>query len=383
MTALFFRQAWRGAGGVLLSVLFAMTNAGAWDSPGHALVGEIAYRQLNPQARAAAEALAAQMHDPEGKPYTPVTLACWMDDLRGNFPGEPFQGKLKPWHYVNYGIDAGDPEPITEPGQDKEEGGNAITAFKRALVVLKGGADPYIRTRPMALAVVEHLTGDIHQPLHAATYFWQEANGRWRNDAGGNFVKVTNGPQEEIHYNLHFFWDGAYRMVFDEESGHVESDHRFGSWNDHHEATIASLTDEFLASVPAPEGDRGSDFEAWAAESRGIARDKIYSQLVFTDRHLKTRLDRPYVGMAQKVARQRIILAGERLATLLNAILGAATPPPVPASYPVGTSVVTPCDACGLSTGQIASRMKHGIVQIGRGAGGRKSPPTRGFTALA
>ena len=78
------------------------------------------------------------------------------------------------------------------------------------------------------------------------------------------------------------------------------------------------------------------DFEAWAAESNRLAREVVYPRLTFTENHKTARISAEYVAMANPLARQRLVLAGLRLAALLNDTLGADSPGPVPPSYPAG-----------------------------------------------
>jgi len=321
-------------------ILFLLTTmflpGRAWDEDGHQIVATIAYDQLNPKARAAAAALALQITGPE-KPYDPITIACWMDDLRGHDPDLPFHGLFFPWHYVDFGINSGDPAPILEPGQDNETSGNIITALKRVMVVLQGGTDPYVTSRAMAYAMAMHLVGDIHQPLHAATYFHQEQNGRWFNDRGGNSVVVLNGPAIEPKYNLHYFWDAAWRASFDDSTGLVVVDPRYENWVHHDPQIVRPLAEELEASLkPAADISLATDFTAWAKESNQIACNVVYARLTFTENHKIARISAEYVAMANPLARRRLVLAGYRLAALLNATLGADTPGVIPVSYTAG-----------------------------------------------
>jgi hypothetical protein len=312
----------------------------AWDPDGHLLVATIAYDHLNPKALLAAEALAPQVVGPD-QAYTPITIACWMDDLRQHDPALPYHGYFFPWHYVDFGLSPSDPQPMLEPGQDNETSGNAVTALKRAMVVLQGGTDPYLKTQAMAYAIVMHLVGDIHQPLHAATWFHQQADGRWVNDAGGNHVVVINGPVFEKTYNLHYFWDAAWRASFDPTSGRVTVDPSHENWNHHDAAVVRALAEELEVSLkPADTVSLAPNFVGWAQESNQIARDVVYPRLTFTENHRVARISAEYVALVNPLARQRIVLAGYRLAALLNATLGAATPAPVPPSYPAGPPAI-------------------------------------------
>jgi hypothetical protein len=335
---------------MLLCFVAAIMPGRAWDPDGHEIVAVIAFDQLNPKARAAARLLASEVTGPE-KAYDPVTIACWMDDLRGHHAGLPYQGLFFPWHYIDFGLDAGDPMPVLEPGQDNETSGNVITALKRVMVVLQGGTDPYVKSRAMAYAMASHLVGDIHQPLHAAAYYHQDGNGRWSNDAGGNRVAVINGPVTEATYNLHYFWDAAWRASFDEASGRVVVDPRYENWTHHDAEVVRPLAEELEAAFkPDAKTSLKPDFEGWARESNRLAREVVYARLTFTENHRVARISAEYTALAEPLARRRIVLAGYRLGALLNATLGAASPGAAPRPYPAGpdnaivpdTRLVTP-----------------------------------------
>jgi len=318
-----------------LGIIMALPGR-AWDPDGHQIVATIAFDQLNLKARAEVQALAMQVTGPKGK-YDPITIACWMDDLRQHDPNLPYHGLFFPWHYVDFGLSSADPRPMLEPGQDNETSGNVVTALKRAMVVLQGGTDPYIKSKAMAYAMIVHLVGDIHQPLHAATAYFQTPSGRWQNDAGGNRVAIVNGPEIEPKYNLHYFWDAAWRASFDEKSGRVVVDLHYENWEHHNAKIVKSLAEELeIADKPAPGTSLATDFVAWAEESNQVAREVVYPRLTFTENHREARINAEYVAIANPLARRRITLAGYRLAALLNATLGAGTPGPIPQSYPPG-----------------------------------------------
>jgi hypothetical protein len=319
----------------LLFLVFPVSTLHAWDAGGHEIIAAIAYAHLNPKARAAVDQLATQVARP-AHPYDFIALACWMDDLR-NDPTLADYGRFKSWHYIDIPIDPRDPTPGFAPGTDNDVHGNAVQALQRALVVLEGGTDPYIRDQAMALALIEHLIGDIHQPLHCATkYFF--SHGQLRDDKGGNNEFVLNGPPGDTKFNLHAFWDSAWRASFDETTGNIVLDDRFHAveWLD--PALIRDLAVQIDAAPAAPDHTNFAGFSDWAVESNKIARDVVYPGTTATDNAKYCRLSSAYVAQSHNLARQQLALAGHRLAALLNATLGANTPPPVPPSYPAGPS---------------------------------------------
>jgi hypothetical protein len=318
----------------LLAFALVPTSAPAWDEGGHEIIATIADGRLNPKARAAVEALAAQVPN-KGRPYDAVTMACWMDDLRTRSQGMPDAGMFLSWHFIDLGLEGGDPKPPFEPGDDNPMHGNAVQALKRAMVVLQGGTDPYLTNPAMACAIAMHLVGDIHQPLHAATkYFY--SHGREMDDRGGNREGVDNGPGDEPRFNLHAFWDSAWRASMGPD-GRVALDERFKPGRVHHPEDVAALAAE-MARDDAPSADvkLEPDFEAWAWESNQVARSFVYRDLTPTESLKYCRLSSGYITEANHLARRRLVLAAYRLSTLLNETLGSARPGPIPAAYPPG-----------------------------------------------
>src|ERR1700683_1442261 len=148
----FWARFFRWAFAVVLIALTDPQPVLAWDAVGHELVATMACDQLNPKAQKAVTALASGMENPEQR-YDAITLACWMDDIRKN-TAMPYYGMFLSWHYIDIGLDPGDPQPAFEPGDDNDVHGDVVQALKRAIVVLKGGTDPYIKTKAMACAMV-------------------------------------------------------------------------------------------------------------------------------------------------------------------------------------------------------------------------------------
>ena len=111
-------------------------------------------------------------------------------------------------------------------------------------------------------------------------------------DRGGNSVKLTGYPD-----NLHSFWDGIPGTDYagpDEVMYYV------------HEKTTASNS-----------AIDNTTTEDWIKESYELAKSEVYTDLIKTGKD-KSSLNDAYSNTARRVSRQRIRLAGERLAKLLN-----------------------------------------------------------------
>lgn len=172
----------------LLGVLSMSTavSALAWGQKGHDVTAYIAEQHFTPAtAKAVAEIFDGM---------SPVYWANWLD----NASHTPEYAYSKTWHYKN--VDA-DKTYWTQPEQ---EGGDIVQALRMNIAILadstKSKAD-----HELALKMVVHLMGDLHQPMHM---------GR-STDRGGNSVKVRYFGRDA---NLHGIWD----------TNLVESAHKWG-----------------------------------------------------------------------------------------------------------------------------------------------------------
>ena len=154
---------------VALLCLGIAFTAFAWGRQGHALVGDLAERHLDPTAKAEIARLLAGETDP-----TLAGVASWADDLRDSDPAR-FKATSK-WHYINAkgggcGFDL---------ARDCPDGNCVVGAIEAQRAILADRSQP-IEARRDALKFIVHLIGDAHQPMHAGS----------RTDAGGNGFQVS------------------------------------------------------------------------------------------------------------------------------------------------------------------------------------------------
>jgi hypothetical protein len=305
--------------------------AQAWDAIGHMLISEVAWPRLQPDVQRQLQTLATQLPFP-GVTYDPITMGCWMDDLRTERTDVPFHGQFFSWHYIDLGLMPGDPMPsfqVTNPTD--EAAGNVVQALTRAVAVMKGGTDPLIPDKVVALGLIMHLVGDIHQPLHCSTYYFPDGypGEKPKTDAGGNRVEILDTDEEPGRFgprklNLHAFWDEAYRAKF--QDGKVALDY-LPRDADHHDSELALYRLNVATLAPASDVSLQPDFPGWATESNQLSRDHIYGALTFDPRHRETTLTEAYVLASRELARRQLVLAGYRLAELLNGLLGSGGAP--------------------------------------------------------
>jgi len=264
----------------------------AWGSQGHRTIGAIADRLLTPGTHAAVLQLLEDDQDKFGNPSGRTTLESvsdWADELHGTPAARPA------WHYDDVPICGSEEKPRYCPdGQCNSE------QLKRLIGVL-GDARAPARERNEALKWVVHLVGDIHQPLHAAD------NG----DHGGNLVPVVlEGVHTRGRENLHRAWDNDLVQLA------LHARNRQQPPRD-----IEALASE-AANLGREVGQGTPD--SWGRESNNLARNVAYHYPGFACNSLPAGivvLEAAYIDDAEVVVRERLLLAGARLANLLNRTL--------------------------------------------------------------
>jgi hypothetical protein len=307
---------------VLACVVLAVALSGqalAWNDRGHMTVAYIAYQQLTPTTRDRVNALLklnpkysdwSAMVDREAPSASAddknlmifMIAATWADGIKrdatytqdgsqgGNRPdGSPDPGKNtgyddllmhKYWHFMDtpFTTDGTPLPPIPTPNAQER-----IALFRTVLA--STGADPL---KSYDLTWLLHLVGDVHQPLHAST---RVSSTDAKGDSGGNLVKLSCTSCE-----LHAFWDDLL-------------------------GTNNTLHAVVKAASKLPTADRTlaakSDEKDWIAESFTEAQQTVYKAPIAAGNGPFT-LTTQYKRNAGKLAKQRVELAGARLANLLN-----------------------------------------------------------------
>jgi hypothetical protein len=279
-------------GGLLIVTLLCAAPAGAWGPQGHRTVGAIADRLLTPEARAVVAELLKDDLDKFGNPSGRTTLeavSVWADELHGTPAAHPT------WHYDNAPVCGSEPKARYCPdGQCNSE------QLKR-LIALLAERHAAAAERNAALKWVVHLVGDIHQPLHAAN----------NDDHGGTRVDVALvGVRTRGRESLHRAWDNDLVQLALHARGHQQPPR-----------DIEALARE--ARRLAGDAGQGTP-DSWAVESNNLARNVAYTFPGFACDSVPqqpVRLDAAYQQEAEALVRERLLLAGARLAAVLNRTL--------------------------------------------------------------
>ena len=296
-------------------------TAFAWDGTGHMLVAQIAYNRLNDKARARVDELAAQLKR-NGEPYNAISIACWPDDIKGRDSDSPFQGKFKAWHYVDIGCDTNDPDVLSNPPALTQTSGDVIQALNHCVnLIRQKKTDALVPDEAVALALVMHFVGDIHQPLHTTARYNHDAKpgDKYKDDAGGNGVTLTN-LVDTTWPNLHTFWDEAYRRYYDK--GEVKAEPRLNESDAPNSPALKEWLARLKPAKPEGEPDVHLDVTAWVKESHVIACSQVYGTLGAPYGAKNVALQEDYVKAGTQTARRQLVVAGYRLAALLNDLYG-------------------------------------------------------------
>jgi hypothetical protein len=285
-------KAMRAAAVVLSLLLLTPSTALAWDDAGHTLVSAIAYERLNPVAKAKVDALTKTIRFC-GKTYDGTNLGTWMDDIKADSTHDD----LRVWHYIDIPFFDGVPaDPKLKFGNE-----DGVARINWAIENLRKGLGSDKKDAEL-LGYIYHLSGDLHQPLHAVT---RVTAAHKDGDAGGNAFKVTGVAEVD---NLHAYWDAA--------GGAFNFWRPNRPFDNFERRRFETYVRQLVAAYPAdslPEA-KELDPQKWALESNELARTVAYALPE------NSQPSPAYETKAQDVARRRITLAGYRLANLLNSL---------------------------------------------------------------
>jgi hypothetical protein len=302
----------RGLLAACAAILYLTAPAAAWNATGHRIIAAIAYERLTPATRARVDQILRNHPDYAtlltwDAPSEPaararavfIAASTWpdiiksdprfYDDLRVSarrtplLPGFPDMARHTNWHYYDAPY-APDGARVKRPPPP-----HALSELQR---LLREIGDPTAAAAELSydLPWLEHIAGDVHQPLHCVS---RTLRSQPNGDEGGNQVFVSPGR------NLHAYWDDL--------AGTDTSDVYVSKW-------AAQLS----AEHPAPRSPDENP-QKWMEEGLDFAKHDVYTLGVVTGtRSRPIELPLSYQQNARRVIRERIALAGYRLAAVLN-----------------------------------------------------------------
>jgi hypothetical protein len=299
---------------LLIPLLLATGQGRAWNKPGHMLSAAIAYKELPPATRSKVVQLlkkhpyytASRWKKYMQQQNVPtqdqglflfMQAARWPDDARGTSYDHPA------WHFIDFPyVPPGQPGSITGPPPPADNLINGFIANQGVVTNLSRTA----RDRAAALAWLFHLTGDVHQPLHTVSMFSTQYSGP-EGDRGATRFYIRPSPGAGT-VSLHSFWDNVLIGSTNQYRPVDQLAIQLRARPDLQRAMLPELTEYHLSK--------------WAeAESFEIAKADAYKNGSLQGSTSKTSgiaLPTGYPAAARSVADRRIVLAGYRLADLLQ-----------------------------------------------------------------
>ena len=289
---------------------------------GHHVVGVIAYELLNESDRSEVVDLLSHVPDSERHFAEPAGVTnrgsidrwrvgvagAWPDMIRGTDWDRPS------WHYeLGANLVIGNmtaPDRLGPPPGDATLATQSLHLQQAVELCTKvfSDANHSKADRGIALCWLLHLYADGHQPCHAGSLY---APAFPNGDRGANFIKLKDGN------NLHAMWDGL--LGGDANANDVRR----------RVAKMGNIKQEIQREARASgDVEQWLSSETWLAESRQLAKSKVYTDevlgpIIAASRGLTNgipplALSEAYYHSAGTAARHRIKQAGFRVAAAIH-----------------------------------------------------------------
>jgi S1/P1 Nuclease len=300
----------------VILIAVSIIDACAWSGPGHMTVAAIAYRDLSPVERQKLDTI-LESHPqfqswrddfPENVPnldqglYVAMAASLWPDQIRNHDDPSTFPN----WHFVDYPLIA---PSFPDRGSPTPEDDILFGIGKSEAILRSPSAAAQDKAEKLSWLI--HLVGDVHQPLHCAT-FVNSIYPAPQGDRGGNefFVKVspTGSPRK-----LHSLWDGLLGTGTAANARLTRS-----------ALNNAIRLQTVYPRATLPELQSHHFVESWSKESRESAIHDVYRDgtlLPGQDADHATTLPAGYTQHAKEVAERRVALAGYRLADEIRSVI--------------------------------------------------------------
>lgn len=236
-----------------------------WGQIGHRVIGQIAEWHLNKRA-------AKNIHQILG-PHSLAIVSTWMDEIRSDSTYD----YTNTWHWVTI------PNGQQYDQSQQEASGDAYAVVNQIIAGLKSDTLSAQKEEEY-LKMLVHLVGDLHQPLHVGT----------GEDRGGNDVRVQWMGEPS---NLHRVWDSD--MIDGKQLSYTELAQHLNR------RATGRLVQQW----------QSASTEQWLQEAIKL-RPSVY------DLPEDQRIGYEYSYVNYPVVEKQLLLAGIRLAGILNEIYG-------------------------------------------------------------
>ncbi|RZL49199.1 MAG: S1/P1 Nuclease [Pedobacter sp.] len=242
--------------------------ASAWGTLGHRIVGEVAETYINAKTRLAIKQILGN--------ETMAMSANWADFIKS----DTSYNYLSSWHYVNLPIDLSTSDVYRF--LDSQPAPNIYNKANEMIAVLKNPKSTADQKK-LALRLIIHMVGDMHQPMHTAR----------KEDLGGNKVQLLWFGEKS---NLHKVWDEG--LIDFQQLSYTE-----------YSKAINFTTPQQVANW------QKTSLKECVVESYAIC-NKIYATGIKNDDKLSYKYNFDWIGSVN----EQLLKGGVRLAGILNAI---------------------------------------------------------------
>ncbi len=313
----------------MVAILFGLARpAFAWDAVGHMQIADIAWSKLSRQTKREINAI-LRSGDPRFRPNSDAEedvrdafrrAATYPDVIKSdrNTLYEPIIPEMnsrffkasppdlndnesllcKTWHYYDTPIRGSAPHPIRDSNAL-----NALDLARHELRRLERTSHIDRKMQCWWLYWTEHLVGDLHQPLHCASSYEFLPNG----DAGGNLFPIADPGRPEGKGRLHGFWDAGIGSA-------IGIDRTQGLSPNVEEVSRRWSADPKLR--PSRKVAAGLHVAEWIRDGARRADSLVYSGI-----QRNSSASAEYVQQQATLSRKMAVLAGFRLAAMLNSAL--------------------------------------------------------------
>lgn len=260
----------------------------AWDAGGHRVIAQIAYDHLTPTAKKRINNLLKTRFYSKYRDGRFLKAAVWPDQLRIKIK------QHASWHFIDL--------PWAAPGIKfvPPYKHNVVWAIKRSENKVQDYQLPK-KERAKYLSFLIHFVGDVHQPLHCIVHYTKRfppPKGDW----GGNNFRIHS----KIANNLHAYWDAGLGQFIGHKTKHYLSYYH-----------VVRLVNQWQKMYPVSYFKSQLTVQSpmrWAEESYQLAKQSAYQLPI------NSKPSRHYNKIGRRIVREQAVLAGYRLAEILNHI---------------------------------------------------------------
>lgn len=266
-------------------ILLLLISVLAWDQEGHLIIANIGYRNLPQNVMNKINNQSNIYFNFYPNISTPLEISSWLDEIKS-----VNNSYFNTWHYIDLPFNNHTNYPVKNYSNI-----NLVFILKELINTYEKGTDLY--TTGLNIRLLIHLIGDIHQPFHCITFYSPQFP---NSDGGGNLYLAKYNKKKT---NLHSFWDSCGEL-FNKNFPYPLSNNNINYIN--------NITNILLSVYNNISYNKNINFDIWANESYNLAANYGYQNVVYNQK-----LSQYYINITRNICTERIVVAGQRLNSLL------------------------------------------------------------------